>query len=292
MPILLKLVALLLVTTIYAQPSTEVYLMDLDTSEEKITLSNFKNVSQNKGYDNQPSFAGDHLYFAGNNNGQTDIAQYSLKDGSKKWVNKTTPGGEYSPTLIPNTQLVAAVRLDTSGLQRLYGYDLNTGENSLLVRDLAVAYFAIPDNQHLLSVVLSTGQLDLVVVNFKTNSRDTLLLNAGRSLHKVPTSKAMSYTAVNEEGNYDIYQLDLESKESFFVTQLPVGVQDHIWLNDSKLLCGSGSKLYVLDLFGSGDWKLAADLSAYKIKDITRLAVSPDGSKLAVVAEPDSETKK
>jgi hypothetical protein len=40
-----------------------------------------------------------------------------------------------------------------------------------------------------------------------------------------------------------------------------------------------------LDLFGNGDWKLVADLSKYNIRDITRLAVNPYGSKLAIVAE-------
>jgi len=36
--------------------------------------------------------------------------------------------------------------------------------------------------------------------------------------------------------------------------------------------------------FGNGDWMELADLSEYKIKDITRLAVSPDGTKMAFVA--------
>ena len=95
----------------------------------------------------------------------------------------------------------------------------------------------------------------------------------------------MSYTSVNDEGNMDVYQLDISTLESFFVSQLPVGIQDHIWLDESTLLIGSLDKLFLLDLFGNGEWKLVADLSKYNIKDITRLAVNPDGSKLAMVAE-------
>jgi hypothetical protein len=83
----------------------------------------------------------------------------------------------------------------------------------------------------------------------------------------------------------DVYQLDISTLESFFVSQLPVGIQDHIWLDESTLLIGSLDKLFLLDLFGNGEWKLVADLSKYNIKDITRLAVNPDGSKLAMVAE-------
>ena len=86
-----------------------------------------------------------------------------------------------------------------------------------------------------------------------------------------------------------IFQLDLESFESFFVAQLPIGIQDHIWLDESTLLIGSRDKLFLLDLFGNGDWKQIADLSEYQIKEITRLAISPDGTKLAIVAEPKPE---
>ncbi len=278
---------------VLAQPATEVYLMDLNQTEEKITISNFQNISKDPGYDNQPSFGDESfLYYAGNNNGQTDIALYILEDGSKKWFNKPTTGGEYSPTLIPGTNMVASVRLDTNGLQRLYSYDNASGESTELVKGLQVAYFAFLDNKTILSTVLSDGQLDLVLSDLNKQTNDTILVNAGRSIHKVPDTEAMSYTAANEDGNMDIYQWDPETGESYFVAQLPIGIQDHIWFSDSKLLCGSGDKLYLYDLFGSGDWKLAVDLSEYKIKDITRLAVSPNGTKLAIVAEPPSETKK
>jgi len=43
--------------------------------------------------------------------------------------------------------------------------------------------------------------------------------------------------------------------------------------------------------FGSGDWMEVADLSVYNITNITRLALSPDETKLALAAEPISETK-
>jgi hypothetical protein len=79
--------------------------------------------------------------------------------------------------------------------------------------------------------------------------------------------------------------LQMSDYESFFVCQLPVGVQDYTWLNDSQILIGSGNKLYVYDTFLNSEWKQVADLSEYNIKDITRLAVSPDGKKLALVAE-------
>ncbi|MEM7186209.1 MAG: hypothetical protein AAF466_06080, partial [Bacteroidota bacterium] len=197
-----------------------------------------------------------------------------------------------SPTFIPDTYQVAAVRLDTNGLHRLYSYDIASGESYILIDDLQVAYFSFRNNETLLATVLSNGQLDLVLSNLKKGVTDTLLLDAGRSIHKVPDTEMMSYTAANEDGNMDIYQLDPTTGESFFVAQLPVGIQDHIWLSDSKLLCGSGDQLFLYDLFGNGDWKLAVDLSEHNIRDITRLSRSDKGTKLAIVAVPDSAVKK
>tara|TARA_B110000503_G_C7155613_1_gene417192 strand:- start:3046 stop:3339 length:294 start_codon:yes stop_codon:yes gene_type:complete len=94
----------------------------------------------------------------------------------------------------------------------------------------------------------------------------------------------MSYTSVNEDKNQEIYVLDMETMESFFVCQLPVGIQDCTWLNDSQILIGSGSKLYIYDTFLNSDWKEVANLSEYNIKNITRLAVSPDEGRLSLVA--------
>ena len=76
----------------------------------------------------------------------------------------------------------------------------------------------------------------------------------------------------------DVYILDLDQgAESFFVCQLPVGVQDHCWINDNKLLLGSGSKIYLYDMFGSQHWKEVADFSEYNISDINRITVNPAG---------------
>jgi hypothetical protein len=274
-----------------AQSNTEVFVMDLEFSENDFNIENIKNVSNNPGYDSQPFFINnDHIVYARTFDNQTDIAKYHLKNESLINVSETNIGGEYSPQKIPNSNYYAAVRLDTTGLQRLYKYNSNTKQSSLLFEKLQVAYYSFYDENRLLSSVLSGANLDLVYSDISKKSNDTLLVKVGRSIHKVPnTINTMSYTSVNDEGNMDIFQLDISTLESFFVSQLPVGIQDHIWLDESTLLIGSLDKLFLLDLFGNGDWKLVADLSKYNVKDITRLALSPDGSKLAMVAQLKAE---
>jgi hypothetical protein len=283
----ISLVFLFTCSLLIAQSNTEIFVMDLGFSENGFNVENFKNVSNNPGYDSQPFFIdNEHIVYARTYHNQTDITKYHLKNDSQINLSETEIGGEYSPQKIPNSNYYVAVRLDTTGLQRLYKYDSNTKQSSLLFENLQVAYYSFYDENRLLSSVLSGANLDLVYSNISKKSNDTLLVKVGRSIHKVPnTMNTMSYTSVNDEGNMDIFQLDISTLESFFVSQLPVGIQDHIWLDESTLLIGSLDKLFLLDLFKNGDWKLVADLSKYNIKDITRLALSPDGSKLAMVAE-------
>ncbi len=270
-----------------AQSNTEIYLMNISFSETEFTISNFRNISNNGGYDSQPSFVDNNtLLYARTQQGQTDIARHLISDNNYYWINHATSGGEYSPHNFPKSKNVTAVRLDTTGLQRLYLYDFKTMKPTLLIEKLQVAYYSFFDEKTVLSSVLSEGNLDLVISNISEKTNDTLVENVGRSIHKVPNSKEeMSYTSVNEDENMDIFQLDMNSLESFFVAELPIGIQDHIWLDESKLLIGSRDKLFMLDLFGNGDWKQVADLSEYNIKEITRLAINPDRTKLAIVAE-------
>lgn len=273
---------------LFSQSNTEVYLFDLITSEKGLELTNMINVSNNPGYDNQPSFIyEDILLFAGNNDGQTDIAQYNIETKIRSWLNTQTEGGEYSPQQLPFEDGVAAVRLDLDGLQRLYTYN-SFNENPVMVIDgLAVAYFLFYNDNILISAVLGDGTLDLVISNLNKKTNDTLLLDVGRSIHKVPFKKSISYTVINEEKNHDLYLLDIGGDlESYFVCQLPIGVQDYTWLNETQIIIGSKNKLYVYDTLDIQEWKEVASLEDYQIANITRLAVSPKGTKLAVVGEP------
>ncbi len=275
-------------TTIFtfAQENSNIYLFDIYPAYEGLQLLNMENISNDSGYNNQPSFSSNEtILFAGNNNGQTDIPEYNLKTKAKKWVNTETEGGEYSPQKFPSNSNVAAVRLDTDGLQRLYKYDYKSGTSSELIENLQVAYFAFYSDKKILSTVLDGDQMDLALIDLVSKKADTIFRNAGRTIQKIPNTNSMSYSLINEEGNLDLYMLDMDSYESFFVTELPIGIQDYVWINDTQILVGSGNKLYMYDTLGDPEWNRVASLEEYGLKNITRMAISPDGKKIAIVAE-------
>ena len=281
---------ILLSTIVVAQPNTDVFLLDLETTDTTFTVSNLKNVSNNAGYDNQPSFLDENrLLYAGSENGQTEIQLYYISEETQHRINTTTPGGEYSPMPYPKKDKITAVRLDTTGLQRLYAYDYTNpgfGDYEMLLSELEIAYYAFYNENYLVASVLSGGQLDLVIADIQKDQATLYAENSGRSIHKVPESDSVSYTIVNEEKNLDIYLVDvLDPEETYFVCQLPTGIQDHTWIDATTLLLGSGSKLYTYSLFGPAQWVEVADLSNLGVKNISRISVSPDRKHIAFAAE-------
>lgn len=270
----------------FAQENTEVFVFDIAPAYGGLELLNARNISNNEGYDNQPSFiSNETLVFAGNNDGQTDISAYNLTSNLQKWINSKTEGGEFSPQKFPSNNDVAAIRLDTDGLQRLYRYNAQTGKSKEVIEDLQVAYFAFYNDKKMLAAVLNANKLDLVMIDLPSKSVDTLFYNAGRTLQRIPKTSTMSYSLVNEAGNLDLYLLDMNSYESFFVSELPIGIQDYVWFNDTQILVGSGSRLYMFDTLGGTEWNRVASIEEYGIKNISRMAISPDGKKIAIVAE-------
>lgn len=277
---------LLIHGTIVAQDNTEIYVFDMAFAYEGLELLNAINISNNEGYDNQPSFISNgSLVFSGNNNGQTDIAEYNLNTKSKTWVNQKTDGSEYSPQKFPSNNNVAAVRLDKDGKQRLYSYHAETGSPTEIIENIEVAYFAFYSDEKMLATVLSGTEMDLSLINLKEKSVETLLQNAGRTLQKIPKTNSLAYTLVNEVGNLDLYVLDMASKDSYFICELPYGVQDYVWLNEFQVLTGMGSSLFLYDTLGESKWNKVASLDEFGVKNISRMAISPNGKKLAVVVE-------
>ena len=278
-----------------AQPDTDVFLVDMERGDSLFQVSNFRNISENKGYDNQPYFMDDNrLLYAGTQNGQTEIMLYYISEKTQHRINAPTAGGEYSPKVMPGGEYVTAVRLDTTGLQRLYKYDFSHpdhGDYQMLLSELEIAYYAFYDKDWVVASILAGNQLDLVIANIPRDEAGIYVENAGRSIHKVPGSKNVSYTVINEEKNHDIYLVDVaEAEETYFVCQLPIGIQDYAWIDATTLILGSGSKLYVYDMFGPGEWTEMADLSQQNITNITRIAVSPNGKYISFAAERKTKT--
>ena len=245
------------------------------------------NATARPGYDNQPSFLEDGtLLYSRTRNGQTDIARYHPVEGTTTWLSNTPGGSEYSPLKIPGREAVSAIRLDTTGLQRLYAYPLRGGDPTLLVEGLKIGYHLWVDPDLLVCTVLVEDRMDLVVVNFKDDSRYILQKDVGRSLSRIPKSKKISYTS-NRDGKIYLNSMDTGSGRSNVITSLPEGVQDICWLTGEIIICGSGNQLLHFNTPGDGSWNSLYELDSSKAS-ITRLAYDKSRGRLAMTVETDN----
>lgn len=267
-----------------SQQSTEIYLMDIKKNTDSIQLSAPLNISNNEGYDNQPSFLDDDtILFASTRNNQTDIALYTISTGSKTWVSNTSNGSEYSPLKIPEKEAVSAIRLDTDGLQRLYEYDLRTGTSKELIKDLKIGYHLWYNDHMLVCTVLIENRMDLVVVNLKEGTNYTVAKNVGRSLHKIPNSDLISFVSKESQTNL-LKSLHPSSGVTKELLQLLDSSEDVCWTPNGKLLSAFNSTLIVHNPNKELKWDGVAFFNEDQIQGISRLAVSPKGNYVALVS--------
>ncbi len=80
----IKILCFLLTITTYgfSQTDTDIYLFDFIQGDSIIVIDNPINISDNKGYDNQPSFLNDGsgVLYASTRDEQTDIALYDIEN--------------------------------------------------------------------------------------------------------------------------------------------------------------------------------------------------------------------
>lgn len=276
---------------VFSQSNTEIFLFDLETSPSKIELKNGKNLSNNEGYDNQPSFLNDrYILFASTRNTQTDIAKYDMRYDSKSWLN-FTEGGEYTPLKIPNKNEVSAVRLDTDGKQRLYTYNMSNGDSSELIQDFVVAYYTWFDENIIVSAVIEGDELNLYASNLQDRTHRKYATKVGRSFHRIPNSNLVSFISKENENQWQIKSLDPISGVTKVIANTMEGVEDMCWLDSKTILSGKDNILYKLTLKKDNNWKQVATLDANGIEKITRLATNPEGTKLLIAADITTVTQ-
>ncbi len=271
--------------SIYGQADTEVFLFDLDMKNGLPVLSNPRNVSNNAGYDNQPSFYDDDtILFSSTRAGQTDIRKIDIEEGSiSSWITDTPTGSEYSPLKIPGKEMISAIRLDLDGLQRLYEYDPKTG-NATVLLDSKVGYHVWYNDHMIVSSVLIDGRMDLVVSNLKDGSNHTHQKNVGRSLHKIPNTDLVGYIAKDNDA-WQIKSLHPISGATKIIANTFGKAEDLCWLKDGSILMGGGKTIVRFDPKTDVQWQRLIYFTQEEINNITRIATNDSSNRLAFVAE-------
>jgi hypothetical protein len=278
-----------LVPTGPAQP--DIYLADLSSFDGLHYLSNLENVTNRPYvYDNQPAFTPDSeslLYTAAyddGNDGQTDIHRYYLASRRVTRVTRTDES-EYSAASIPNDRAITVIRVEADSVQRLWRMTLEGMNAELVLRDVApVGYHAWGSEEMILLFVLGDPPT-LRVADVSSGQVQVVAENIGRSIHRIPNRNAWSFVQRVSDDEAWINEVNIGTREVNRIIRALDGGDDHAWTPDGVLLMASGGQLFQWDPELDRTWRRVANLDQMGLT-FSRIAVSPDGTKIAIVGQP------
>lgn len=268
-------------TTAAQAPGTDIYLTSLAVQEGQVQIGELTNVTRRPGYDNQPAFLADNsgFLYTSVRNDQADTYEYVLNADTSVRVTDT-PESEYSPT--PVEDGFSAVVVEFDGTQRLWQFEMDGSDPEVLFPNAQpVGYHTWASEQQVALYVLGDPPT-LQLGNARTKMVvDTLARDIGRSMHNIPGRPAISYVQYTSDTTSVIRALNGASRTATALIETVDGGDFHAWTPGGILLMARGATLYQW-AEGADGWQAVADLSP--LEDVTRLAVSPDGTRLALVA--------
>ncbi len=278
-------------------PGSDIYLADL----EKNTLGfyvakNFSQLTERKGYDNQPYFLPDGsgiLYTAmlpmDNGEYQADSFEYSFK--TKQHTNLTQSElSEYSPMLMLGGRAFSTIVVERDGKQRLWGHPFHRKGKSYKLLDVEpVGYHAWGKKGALAMFVLGEPN----TLQYKENFRAELLAVAkdiGRSIRYVASRNNFSFTELKEDGQWWLSEFNVDTVKIDKLVPMPKETGYYTWIDDTTAVTAIGTMLYTWRYDNKAEqtvknWQKWVDASSVCKTKISRLAVNSDQSKLAFVCD-------
>lgn len=274
-----------------APPDTDIYVAPLAGSGRSLAVGWPVNITNSPGYDNQPFFTPDGrgvLFTSARGGKQTDVYRYDLD--SKQTTRVTnTPESEYSPTVTPDGG-ISVIRVEADGTQRLWRFAMDGSDPRLLLPDVKpVGYHAWSDS-HTLALFVLGPPATLQVADTGTGRARIVATDIGRSVQTIPGGRTISFVQRIRSGDtvrQSIRELDPATDRVTPLVDAPAGSTDAdcAWTRDGTLLVAAGGRLYRWTR-GAAGWAMVVDLERLSLRGVSRLAVSPDGRRLALVGIP------
>ncbi|HXP53037.1 MAG TPA: hypothetical protein VN922_24040 [Bacteroidia bacterium] len=284
-------------------PGTEIYLINIQQKGNSFSLADTTkplDISNNKGYDNQPVFIeklNAIAYVSSRENKPTDVYLYDLTTKKTKQFTNNDEA-EYSPKLTPSGKFISVVKGPEQNLTRI-ALDGTQTMKIYTCKD-SIGYYCWIDSNKIAAVVL-TNPISLKLIDTRHGTETYLMDSIGRSLFKY--DKGIVLCQMRHNGNWVAY-LDVTTKpkrehdvknrqyQPIFQEgcvdwiQLPAGTEDFYTTEDGWIFSSNGSRIVYCNVkeLNKG-WQILADLKSMGISKIFRLAVNKNKSKLAFVTE-------
>ena len=216
---------------------------------------------------------------------QADVWRYDIRSRRSTRVT-ATPESEYSPTVMLGGRRFSVVRVERDSTQRLWSFAMNGSDPQVLLGALQpVGYHAWLGPKRLLAYELGTPST-LHIVDRDGSDDEVRAQDVGRALQRIPGRGWYSFTQRDSARVLWIMSQPFEGGPPSTLVRAPADDEYHTWTPDGALLSATQGTIVRWDgqTGDDGQWLPVAAIPG--VKNISRLAVSPDGRWLAFVAEP------
>jgi len=275
-----------------AQDPTDLYVFQLASSPDHsyhVYQPKFLSGFNPGGYTNQPWFVSNEELLVSvrkKEDKQNDIYLLSLSARKVRQITKTSVN-EYSPRLHPDGQHLNVLRQAESDSidQQVFQTSWPGGGEykSLTPSTRDVGYYTWLNKDELALFRIDGESNKLVIENMRDHRNRQITSSVGRTLLTDKSGSVMYVHKFNDDYWY-IKKYHPATGTIDIIIQTPGKAEDFIVAPDGTYFIGLGQKLFYFHPLYDTAWQVVSDLSIYGIQQITRLAISPDGKQLVLVA--------
>jgi hypothetical protein len=260
---------------------SDIWLADIRIKPGAVYFGSIQNITNTKGYDNQPCFINDTtlLYTHIGADAQADIYCYNTKSTNISAFTQTTVS-EYSAKPTPFGDQISTVVVEQDSAQRIWSYDMKGKNGKPLIPYLdSVGYYTWLNDTCIAAFIL-TSPPSLQLCSSIHPYTKTIAQNIGRCL-QVSVEGNLYFTMLKDSVRW---LCTLERNGSITpLIEFYKDVEDFVMSHNQLIFCAKGGLIYYTDNNYKLGWRLCGNFEASGVKAIYRLALSNDQKKMALV---------
>jgi hypothetical protein len=176
------------------------------------------------------------------------------------------------------------------GVQRLWRFDLDGSGARVVLADVDSVGYHVWINEHELALFIVGEPHSLRTVDTRDGVEHVVALDIGRALHVIPHTGEVSFSRRVADENWMFFGLDPETGATRALGKALEGSADCAWTPGGVQLMASRRTIFGRALIVPGaeadTWQVVQKLMGADNAVITRIAVSPAGNYIALVASP------
>lgn len=275
-------------------PKSNVYVFDLNYEGDSLifTQPRFLTYYNENSYNNHPHFINNEELFISSRlpyEAQPDIYQLNLSTKERLRVTATMEG-EYSPRKMPDYYNFSAVRMEFFGqdtVLRLWQFPIDRSNNGQPVfRDISnIGYYEWLTSRDLLLFQVGNPN-QLVKADIYARDTEIIATNPGRCFRNLGNGRVL-FVEKSPNGNrimqYNTRSFGSNASVQEIAPTLSTS-EDFAVLYNGTILMARGSEIFRFRPGTDEAWQPMVDLRGYNITNISRLEISPNSSRIAIVA--------